>query len=300
MMRCNAFFVKEILSLEASFITARLFVWRSKRTFRRLASCAVLATLCLVSVGDVRRSEALEKPAGKLGDQMITPKFGESVDLNLKFTNEKGAEVSLRDLILPVRPAILIPAYYHCPRLCGLLLNGAVTAFNEMDLELGKDFSVVTLSFDTEETPADAAKRAETYRGQFRGPIAGERGWSFLVGKNEQVDPFMRSIGFSYLPDQGEFAHAATMVVITPGGKISQYFNGVTFDAAALKLGLVEASQGSIGTVMDQVLLFCFRFDHSTGKYTWHASLALRIGSVLSVIIMGLLLTYYIRRRNRI
>jgi protein SCO1/2 len=257
----------------------------------------IILTISLILV-PLFGSQALEQPGENLGNNFIIPQFGGVVDTALKFQNEKGETVSIGDVFRPARPAIIIPAYYHCPRLCGLLLSGAVSVLNQMDLKLGKDYSVVTVSFATDETPDDAASKASLYRGQYRSSEEAVHGWSFLVGKSTSVDPLMRSLGFKYLPDQGEFAHAATMVIVTPERKISKYFNGVTFNHKDLQLALVEASQGSIGTVMDQVLLFCFRFDHSTGKYTWHASLALRLGSVLTVIVLLSLLFYQIRRKD--
>lgn len=246
-----------------------------------------------------RPTYALEKPEVELQEAGITFNRGGTVDTMLTFTDSEGRRVTLSELMLPERPTILIPAYYECPRLCGLLLEGAFKGLNALDLKLGEDYSVVTVSFNAAEGPPLAAEKAAFYRSQLVAPERSRQSWHFLVGEPDQINPLMRSIGFHFKPDQGEFAHAATLVVLTPDGKISQYLTGVTFAGFDLRLALVEASQGKIGSALDHALLFCFRFDPTKGKYTWAAWNVARLVALTSFLFLAVLIVRLFIRERR-
>lgn len=243
-------------------------------------------------------SAALEKPESELVEAVLDLRQGEKINLDLKFTDSQGSEVRLGDLFKPHRPVVLIPAYYHCPRLCGLVHDGAIKLFNELEFTLGEDYQVITVSFDHKETPELAAKMADKYRSQFKTPDDAARGWSFLVGEAAPVRELMESIGFHYREDKGEFAHTAALILLTPKGEISQYLTGVSYSPDTARLALVDASNGAIGSVLDQVYLFCFRYDHIQGKYTWAVFNIVR--AVGAITLIGMLILFYrLRRRER-
>lgn len=261
----------------------------------RFSPC-IFALLLLLQPALTR---ALESPGTELQEAGITPNRGAQVDTTLTFSDSNGRNVALRELMLPARPVLLIPAYYECPRLCGLLLEGTVKALNGLDLVLGQDYSVITVSFNAAETPSLAAEKAAQYRAQLLRPEGDGTAWHFLVGKEESITPLMQSIGFRFLPDRGEFAHAATLVVLTPDGKISQYLTGVTFPSFDLRLALVEAAKGKIGSALDHVLLFCFRFDPTKGKYTWAAWNFMRLAGIATLLFLaGLIIKLLLRERR--
>jgi len=233
---------------------------------RFLASLLLLVFTVVLSYGT---AHSLEKPEGELAQAALYLRQGEKVNLDLSFTDSNGARVRLGDFFKSHRPVVLIPAYYHCPRLCGLVHSGAVKLLNQMEFVLGEDYEVITVSFDSTEGPDLAAKTAEKYRGQFKTPADAARGWEFLVGDEQSVKELMDSVGFRYRKDNGEFAHTAALILLTPQGEISQYFTGVSFPPSDFRLALVDASKGAIGSILDHVYLFCFRYDHLQGKYTW-------------------------------
>ncbi len=241
---------------------------------------------------------ALEKPGEELQDVGLATELGAQVDSSLTFTNSSGKKVTLGELVSADRPTVIVPAYYDCPMLCGLLLNGLTKLLNKVeDLKLGSDYQVITVSFDHTETPELAAEKKELFTGKFTGQGDAKHGWHFLVGSEENVKALMDQIGFYFKEDKDEFAHTAVIMILTPGFKISQYFTGINFPAWDFKLALVEASQGSIGSAIDHVLLYCFRFDPTKGKYTWVATGVMRIGGAITLILLGLLI-FVLRRRE--
>jgi protein SCO1/2 len=229
---------------------------------------------------------ALEKPGTELQEVGIAAELGTQVNLGLKFTDANGKELELRELVSDGRPLVIVPAYYECPRLCGLLLSGVTDLINKLSVSPGKDFRLATVSFNVGETPKLARKRKDQYSDRYTGKGEIEEGWKFLVGDFENVDTLMNQIGFNYKPDGKEFAHTAAIVLLTPEGKISQYFTGIKFSSFDLRLALVEASDGNIGSALDHVLLFCFRFDPTKGRYAWAAWGVMRAGGLLTAILL--------------
>lgn len=229
----------------------------------------------------------------------FSPILGGVVNLDLQLTRDDGATTSLRSYQLPNRPLIVIPVYYNCPRLCGLILSGFSTFLRETDLVLGKDFQVAVVSFDHKETAADAKKSRDLYLSRLGvGPEA-QAGFRFFVAQNAVVSELMQQIGFRFEPDGVDFAHSAGIVLLTPKGEISQFFSGIEFPRFDVKLALVEASRGHIGSALDHIMLYCFRFDVTKGRYTWAAFGLLRIGGALTLILFGGLL-FSLWRKERL
>lgn len=246
--------------------------------------------------GESSRAYALERPGEELQQVGLTTKLGAQVDLSLEFTDSSGQRRALSSFTRGDRPIAILPVYYECPRMCGLAMNGAAAMLNELSLRLGEDFDLLTVSFDAQDTPARAAERAANYWQAHRSPEDARRGWHFLVGEQANIDALMSQIGFNYMRDGGEWAHTSALMLLTPDGKVSQYFTGIQFSAPDVRLALVEASQGKIGTVMDHIMLFCFRFDPTKGKYTWVAFNTLRAGGALTLGLLAFLVISLIRK----
>ncbi len=241
-------------------------------------------------------SFALENPESNLPQTGVVSKLGAQLNPSIVLTDSSGVQLTLKELFSQARPTIIVPVYYDCPRLCGLVLSGVVKLLNELQLKMGKDYNVLSISFDSSETPALAAKRLKEYHRQLTFSEFPQESWRFLVGEESSVASVMDTVGFKYKKDGGEFAHSAALFVLTPEGKVSQYFTGIEFPAWDVRLALVDASQGGIGSAMDHVLLYCFRFDPSKGKYTLAAINFMKAGGVLTLIAMAGLFYYAARR----
>jgi protein SCO1/2 len=210
-------------------------------------------------------------------------RLNEQVPLDAEFVDETGKAVRLGDYF-GAKPVILVLAYYQCPRLCTLVLNGLVQGMLEMRLDAGRDFQVLTVSFDPREDWRLAASKKQSYLLRYGRPGA-ENGWHFLTGKPEQIKRLTEAVGFRYRFDeaQNQFVHASGIMILTPTGKISRYFYDVNYPARDLRLGLVEASNNKIGSVIDQVLLFCVHYDATLGRYSANIMNLVRLLGVLTM-----------------
>lgn len=228
----------------------------------------------------------------------VDQNLGARIPLALRFTDAAGAVHRLGDYF-GEDPVLLVPSYYHCPMLCPMLINGVARSLKPVDFSPGADFQVVVFSFDPEEGPAQAGeKRREAVRRY--GRPGTEQGWHFLTGEPEAIRRLTEAIGFrySYQPERDEYAHAATVVLLTPTGEISRYFYGVEFAPRELRLGLVESSQGKIGSLIDQALLYCFRYDPATASYSAVVMNIVRLGGLLTLLVMGGFAVVLWRRRR--
>jgi protein SCO1/2 len=227
-----------------------------------------------------------------LRDVGFDQKLDAQVPLGLTFTDEAGRAVRLGDYF-DGKPVILVLAYYRCPMLCTEVLNGLVRALLDVPLDIGKDFHVVTVSFDPREKHELAAAKKKTYLERYGRPGA-EAGWHFLTGDEEPIRRLTEAVGFRYVYDErnDQFAHASGILVLTPAGKVSRYFYDVRYSPRDLRLGLVEASANRIGSPVDQVLLFCFHYDPAEGRYGPTIMNFVRLGGVLIVLAIGLFVAY--------
>jgi len=234
-----------------------------------------------------------------LRDVGLDQRLNELVPLDLVFRDEQGAPVRL-GAYFNDKPVVLTLVYYECPMLCTLVLNGLVRAMNALTLDAGKDFEIVTVSFNPKETPALAAAKKESYLRSYARPSAAA-GWHFLTGDAADIAALARAVGFRYryVPEQRQYAHAAGIVVLTPQGKVARYFYGLEYSARDLRLGLVEASQGTIGSPVDAFLLYCFHYDPATGTYAAAALNAIRIGGVVTVVALAGFVAFSWRRERR-
>jgi len=222
-------------------------------------------------------------------------RLNEQVPLDLSFTDDQGDRVKLRKYF-GQKPVVLVLAYFRCPMLCTQVLNGLVQGLRETPFTAGKEFDVVTVSFDPNETTDMAAAKKRTYVHSYGKPESAD-GWHFLTGDLQSISRLTHTVGFRYAYDaqSDQFAHAAGIVILTPTGKISRYFYDVHYSGRDLRLGLVEASHNQIGSPIDQVLLFCFHYDPTAGKYGATIMNFVRAGGVLTVVALVLMIGLLLR-----
>ncbi|HKI04050.1 MAG TPA: SCO family protein [Thermoanaerobaculia bacterium] len=235
---------------------------------------------------------------GPLKEVRYDQRPGEQVPLELAFRDEAGRAVKLGDYF-GQRPAILVLAYYHCPMLCDMVLQGVETGLKPLSLDPGKDFDVVVVSIDPAETPAMAARKKGEILERYGRPGT-EAGWHFLTGTPPSISRLANAVGFHYVydKDRNEFAHAAGMVILTPQGKVSRYLFGVEYPARFIRLGLVESAGGKIGGVVDQVLLYCFHYDPTIGRYSAVTLNIVRLAGLATVAGLALLIVLLRRRET--
>jgi protein SCO1/2 len=223
-------------------------------------------------------------------------KLNQQLPLDLTFLNEAGQSVQLADYF-DQKPVILVFAYYDCPMLCTLVLNGLVTSLNGLTFDAGNQFEIVTVSIDPTETPALAAAKKAVYLEQYRRPSAAD-GWHFLTGGQAAIDQLTQAAGFHYNYDQekDEYAHPTGIMVVTPQGKIARYFYGIDFPARDLRLGLVEAAANKIGSPVDQLLLLCYHYDPVVGQYTLTIMNIIRLAGLTTVGAIGVFVAVLLRR----
>ena len=217
----------------------------------------------------------------------IDQKLNQSVPLDLAFRDEHGKAVQLGEYF-GKKPVILSLVYYNCPMLCTQVLNGLESSLKLIPTDIGKQFDVVTVSIDPTERPVLAEAKQALYTGLYGRPGAAA-GWHFLTGDEQQISQLANAVGFRYAydPDSKQYAHASVIMLLTPEGKISRYFYGIQFPSRDLRLGLVEASAGKIGSPVDQVLLFCYHYDPSTGKYGLLISRLIQAAAGATVLTIG-------------
>lgn len=247
---------------------------------------------------DDRPVQAAGVAPALLRDVGLEQKLGSTIPLDLTFRDEHGRPVALRQFF-GQKPVILTLVYYQCPMLCTEVLNGLLRSAKELPLEVGKDFSIVTVSIDPTERPILASVKHELYTGLYGRP-GGVKGWHFLTGDEAQIKTLAKAVGFRYAYDSasGQFAHPSGIMLLTPGGQLARYFYGITYPSRDLRLGLVEASQNKIGSPIDQILLYCYHYDPSTGKYGLLISRVIKAAGLLTLLSLGFLIAILFRRED--
>jgi protein SCO1 len=226
----------------------------------------------------------------------IQQNLNTQIPADLTFRDENGKTVKLGDYF-GKKPIILSLVYYQCTMLCGEVLNGLDTALRVVKFDVGNQFDVLTVSFDPKDTPEIATIKKAEYLKRYRRPGA-ENGWHFLTGQQPAIDALTKAAGFQYQydPKSEQFAHSTAIMILTPEGKIAQYYYGVEYAPKDLRLGLIQASNHKIGNVVDEVLLYCYHYDPNTGKYGAAIFKILRLSGAATILIMGIFLGVLIRR----
>ncbi len=259
-----------------------------------------LFLLALLFAGQARADSVVPASTmpGPLKEVRYEQRLGEQVPLDLAFRDEAGRPVKLRDY-LGRRPALVVLAYYRCPMLCDLVLQGVETGLKPLSLEPGQEFEVIVASIDPEETPALAAAKKREILARYGRPRTAH-GWHFLTGPQPSITRLANAVGFRYVTDRGrnQFAHAAGVVILTPQGRISRYLFGVEYPARDLRLSLIESAGGGIGGLVDQVLLYCFHYDPAIGRYSAATLNIVRLAAVATVAGLALLIVLLRRRET--
>lgn len=261
---------------------------------KHLTFCAVFVWfLCVNPIASAQTGIPIA-----LQDVGIDQKLNSQVPLDLEFRNENGDKVRLKDYF-GKKPVILSLVYYECPMLCTYVLNGLVKSLKPISFDPGKEFEIVTISFNPEDTATLASQKKAVYLAEYGRPDA-SRGWHFLTGNSESIRQLTKAVGFKYKydPKDKQFAHASGIMVATPEGKLARYFYGVEYSSRDIRLALVEASQNKIGTPTDQLLLFCFHYDPTVGKYSANATNFVRLGGILTVLALGIFIAVSLKKEK--
>lgn len=268
-----------------------------KRVFLGCVALVALALLALTPFTLRAQQSASAQPA-LLRGVGISQQMNQQVPANLAFRDEAGKPVLLGDYF-GKKPIVLSLVYFSCPSMCTEVLNGELRALQNIPLDLGKDYEAVTVSFDPKDSPAEAAVKKRIYAGLYGRPEA-PSGWHFLTGDQSSIAALTDAVGFRYTYDQpsGQFAHATAIMVLTPQGQVARYFYGVQYPSRDVRLGLVEAAQGKIGSPTDAALLFCYHYDPLTGKYGLIVANVLRIAGGLTILVLGVFLWLMFRRER--
>jgi protein SCO1 len=264
---------------------------RSNRSF--FAAIALAAMFAATAAAQQFGLPAMVKGVG------IDQNLNAQLPLELTFQDDTGKTVRLGQYFRQ-KPVVLALVYYECPMLCDMVLNGMTHSMEQISLNLGSDYEVVTVSFNPHENWQLAAAKKANYveKYQRQGAV---QGWHFLTGKEDDIKKLADAAGFHYKydPITKQYAHASGIMVITPEGKISKYFYGIEYKPRDLRLGLVEASKDQIGTLADQVLLFCFHYDPATGKYGPVIANVTRVLGSATVLLLGGFIFVMLRREHQ-
>jgi len=235
----------------------------------------------------------------------IEPVPGTMLPLDRPFVDETGKKVRLGDYFGKDRPVLLVLVYFRCPMLCGEILNQTIDTLKEVDWDPGREYEIVTVSFDPLETPRLAAKKKQNLLAEFDRPTAA-RGWHFLTGKEKDIRALAASVGFKYVwvEERKEYAHGAAIYVVTPSGKLSRCLmpraDPMWFEPRTVKFSLMEASEGKQGSTVENVLLWCFQYDPSAHEYTLQAMNVMRLAGGLTVLIVALIVVpVWLRSRRK-
>ena len=277
--------------------------FRKFGTVRTAAGAAALA--CVFAFAPQPARAQLSDPMQSVGvrpdllkEVGIDQKLNQQIPLDLIFHDENGNTVKLGQFF-GQKPVILSLVYFNCPMLCTQVLNGMEASMKGLPMDAGNQFEAVTVSIDPSDKPVMASVKKQMYVGMYGRPNAAQ-GWHFLTGDAPQIKALADSVGFRYAydADSKQFAHASAIVVLTPQGKISKYFYGIEYSPRDLRLGLVEASAEKIGTPVDSILLFCYHYDPSTGKYGLIISRLIQAGGLLTVLAIGVTMLVLFRRER--
>ena len=268
----------------------------------RMTVTTVTLALVFVLTGALRSlgEERKEPPPPELKGVEITEHLNGQIPLDLEFVDSAGKKVRLGDYLNGEKPAILTLVYYRCPMLCSLVLNGMIEAIKEIPLTVGKDFDIVTASIDPRETPTLAKLNKQNHVKEYGRPEA-MNGWHFLTGREESIRKLADAVGFGYkyAEDRQEYVHLAVIFVVTPEGRLSRYLYGIKFNPSTVRMALIEAGEGKIGSTMDRILLSCFHFDAEAGKYNVAAMRVMQAGGLLTLLVLGTVLALYWRRESK-
>jgi protein SCO1/2 len=241
-------------------------------------------------------SSSMPKPLREIG---FDQRLDNPLPLDTTFRDEQGRTVAFGKYF-GVRPVVLAFVYYECPMLCTQVLSSITSTLNVMNLESGKDYDLVMVSFDPRETPAQASDKKALYQVRYKKPGA-DAGWHFLTGDQDSITRLTKAAGFRYVWDEPtkQFAHPTGVIVVTPDGRPARYLFGIEYGPRDLRFAIVEASEGRLGSLVDELLLFCYHYNPETGRYGVAIMRSVRIAGVATVLLIGTFVTVMVRRDKR-
>jgi protein SCO1/2 len=235
--------------------------------------------------GDPRKEgETADRTPPQLREVTFKQRLGEQLPLDARLKDESGATVALGDYFTSGKPVVLAFVYYRCPMLCTQVMNGISSALKPLTYVPGQDFEVVLVSFDPRDTPKDAADKERTHL-QYWSTESTADGWHFLTADEPTIARLTSAAGFTYRWDEStqQFAHVSGLLVVTPSGTLSRYFYGIEYSPKELRLALVESSEGKVGSLVDNLLLYCFHYDPEAGRYGAVVMNVIRLGGVVTM-----------------
>lgn len=270
---------------------------------RRAVLIAVLMIFAVPAPAQMADPSSDRLPA-QLGYVAIEQRLDQQVPLQLPFRDEAGKTILLGDLFQPRRPVILSLVYFDCQMLCSQVLAEMAHTMRRLKFDAGKQFEVVTVSFDPRETPQMAAAARSKYLAMY-GRTGTENGWRFLTGDQSSITALSDAVGFHYRwdPRTKQFAHATGIMVLTPEGRVAQYYYGARYFASDLRLGLIQASNNDIGTLADQIVLYCYHYDPRTGRYGAIVFRVMQVSGGFTLLVLGSVIAFLVwtdpKRRQR-
>jgi protein SCO1 len=299
MSKNNVYYSYGKILLRPNFMMQRGRRWVSLLmvgVFMLLSLSPATAQLAAYNQTPTYSKPASENPFANIGlDQLLN----QQLPLTLSFRDETGKMVQLGDYF-GEKPVILSFAYYDCPMLCTLVINGLIRTLRTLSFSAGTEFNIVTVSFNPKDTPPMAAIKRQTSLQSYSRKGA-ENGWHFLTGDEKTIQQLTQAVGFRYAYDENtqQYQHPTGIMILTPDGKLSRYFYGIEYAPRDVRLGLIEASAGKIGSPVDQVLLLCFHYDPTTGKYGLIITRALQLGGLATMLALGAFMLISSRRDRR-
>jgi len=257
----------------------------------RSAQLLLVAGVLLLQLASPALAQTVRTDIAELKKMDVVERLGDKIPFDLHFADDSGKTVLIGDYFNHDKPVILNLAYYTCPMLCNLVMNGIAQGVKQLDLLPGKDFQIVTISIDPRDSISLAAEKRANYIKSIGKPGIDD-GWRFLVGSADQSEALADAVGFEYFYDKekGQYAHPAAIMILSPDGRISRYLYGIEFKKNDLRLALLEASQGRIGNTLDRIILYCYHYDPNAKGYVLFATNLMKLGGLLTVILLAIIL----------
>jgi protein SCO1 len=260
---------------------------------RRTVLSGMVLIICALPVVAQMADPSSDRLPSQLGYVAIEQRLGQQVSLQLPFRDETGKTVLLGNYFQPGKPVLLSLVYFNCNMLCSTVLTEIAHSLSRLKFDAGKQFEVVTVSFDPRETPQMASAAKSKYLPMYGRPGA-EKGWHFLTGDPSSIDALTNAVGFHYRWDAQtkQFAHATGIMLLTPEGRVAQYYYGARYFPSDLRLGLIQSSHNRIGTLADQIVLYCYHYDPRTGRYGAIVFRVIQVSGGFTLLILGSLLAF--------
>jgi protein SCO1/2 len=269
---------------------------------KKLCNILILLIFLLALASSAKDSYAIND-VNDLDSIGIDEHLGDIIPLDLEFYDAQNQRVKLGEFFAEKKPVVLSLVYFSCPRVCNFATDGVVDVVNSLSsLNLGSDFKILTLSFNSEDNSEQSSSKVKRYYKSLNESHFPKGNWHFLTGELSSITKLTDSVGFKFKKEGQEFAHPSSLIIITPDGKISRYLYGIQHEPKDLKLALLEATNGEIGTskIINKALLFCYQFDPVGKKYALQALNVVKAGGVMTLLSLGIFLTYYWKREKKI